>query len=123
MQTYLMIALGGILGANLRFVVSARAVERWGTAFPYGTFLINVTGSFLLGIFVALIPAGSTEARAFFATGFCGAYTTFSTFAFETVALHQRDEGRLALANVLGSATLCTVAAALGILLGQTITG
>jgi fluoride exporter len=123
MQTYLMVALGGIVGANLRFVVSTRAAARWGTAFPYGTLLINVTGSFLLGIFVTLIPAGSTQARAFFATGFCGAYTTFSTFAFETVALHQRDDGRLALANALGSALLCIGAAAGGILLGQAIVG
>jgi CrcB protein len=123
MQTYLLIALGSILGANLRFVLSTRAVARWGTAFPYGTLLINATGSFLLGLFVALAPSGATQARAFFATGFCGAYTTFSTFAFETVALGQRADRRAAFANALGSVVLCVGAAAGGGVLGRLIGG
>ena len=68
---------------------------------PWGTLLINITGSFLLGFFLAVPTLGTGAGRALLATGFCGGYTTFSTFAFETVALEERGAWRLAVANGL----------------------
>lgn len=122
-QTYLLIALGGAAGANARFVASTLAATRWGTRLPWGTLLINVTGSFLLGLFLAVPTLGTGTGRALLATGFCGGYTTFSTFAFETVALADGGGRRFAVANALVSVGLCLVAAlgggALGALVGR----
>lgn len=116
-QTYLLIALGGALGANARFV----AASRWGTRLPWGTLLINVTGSFLLGLFLAVPALGTGSGRALLATGFCGGYTTFSTFAFETAALAEEGERRFAVANALVSVGLCLLAAFGGGVLGSLV--
>ena len=122
-QTYLLIALGGAAGANARFIGATLAATRWGTRFPWGTLLINITGSFLLGLFLAVPSLGTGAGRALLATGFCGGYTTFSTFAFETVALAEGGARRLAAANALLSVGLCLLAAfgggALGALTGR----
>ena len=75
---YASIAVGAMLGANLRYVVANWATDRWGADFPYGTFLINVTGAFVIGVFLALISDRLTVNplwRLFFATGFLGGYT------------------------------------------------
>ncbi len=79
---YLVIGLGGFVGANARYVVAQWAAQRWGTQFPYGTFIINITGSFILGFFQILVSnfAWSDNWRLLIAIGFVGAYTTFSTF-------------------------------------------
>lgn len=121
MGTVVLIALGGAAGANARFVVSMVAARRWGTSFPWGTLLINATGSFLLGLFLALPTLGGGGARALLATGFCGGYTTFSTFAYESVALGGRGARVAAAANLLGSVILCVAAAALGGALGAAV--
>lgn len=122
-QTYLLIALGGAAGANARFVASTLAATHWGMRLPWGTLLINVTGSFLLGFFLAVPLLGTGTGRALLATGFCGGYTTFSTFAFEAVALADRGEWRFAVGNLLLSVVLCLLAAfgggALGALMGR----
>ncbi len=123
MQTYFLVTLGGIVGANARYAVSNLAAARWGVAFPYGTLLINITGSALLGFLLVALPLGAGGWRAILATGFCGGYTTFSTFAFETVALAERAQRRGALANAAGSVILCVGAAALGGLVGHALMG
>ena len=123
MPTYLLVALGGIVGANARYVVSQLAAARWGVAFPYGTLLINVIGSALLGLLLVALPLGAGGLRAILATGFCGGFTTFSTFAFETVALTGGGRWRGALGNALGSVSLCIGAAALGGLVGRALAG
>jgi len=125
-QTYLLIGLGAIVGANARYFLSAFAAGRWGTAFPYGTLLINATGSVALGFCLGIVAArfgNSDTARLLIATGFCGAYTTFSTFAFETLALSRERAHLPAVANALGSTVLGLVGAGVGLLLAGVLGG
>jgi fluoride exporter len=89
------VGLGGIFGANARYRVGLWATDRWGTSFPWGTLLINISGSFVLGFFMTLVTerfTGRPMSRLFVATGFLGAYTTFSAFTYETVRLIQHGE-------------------------------
>src|SRR5579871_2174316 len=95
------VGLGGFLGANARYLLGTFISERWGAAFPYGTFVINVTGSFILGFFMAYVQDRQwlePNIRLLFAVGFVGAYTTFSTFEYETMRLMQQGEMMLAMA-------------------------
>lgn len=119
MGAYILIGLGGMLGASARYVISVWAANHYGTSFPYGTFVINGSGSFLLGLFLTLISdhfGNGAEAQLFVATGFLGAYTTFSTFTYETMALLRQAELRRGLINVLGSTLVGVGGAAAGIL-------
>src|SRR5688500_5156915 len=102
----LAVSLGGILGANTRYLVSLYVAERLGAAFPYGTLLINVSGSLVIGFFLTL----ATERfsidplwRLFFATGFLGAYTTFSSYTFEAAQLIRDGAFGLAFLYLFGS--------------------
>jgi CrcB protein len=110
-MTYLAISVGAVLGANARFLVGLWVADRLGTAFPYGTFVINVTGSFLIGLVLTL----STDRlvpdwfRPLLAIGFLGAYTTFSTFSYETLALVQDGAIARALMNVVASVSVAFV--------------
>ena len=82
---YLLIGLGGFLGANARFIVAGWVERMLGLGFPYGTFIINVSGSFCLGLLTGLLshrPLDFLQHRLFFAVGFLGAYTTFSSFSY-----------------------------------------
>ncbi len=124
MRTFLLIGLGGALGAWARWAVSGAIAARWGTAFPLGTFLVNASGSFAIGFFLTLVAArasGGADARALVATGFLGAYTTFSTFSFETVALLRAGEILTALGYVAASLLLGLAATAAGILLARAL--
>lgn len=125
-MTYVLIGLGGFLGANARYALSVWAAGRFGTAFPYGTLIINISGSFLMGIVLTLIASrfpGAANARLLMATGFLGAYTTFSTFAYETLALLRQRDWRGGLLNYVGSVMLGAAAAALGIGLTHRLLG
>jgi CrcB protein len=111
------IGCGGFLGANARYVVGLLVGAAWGMSFPWGTLLINVSGSFALGLFVTFIMkrhAGAPALRAFVATGFLGAFTTFSTFSHEAVQLMLAGSTLPALAYVAGSLILGLGAAAAG---------
>ena len=124
MIAMLWVGLGGFLGANARYLVSRWAAQRFGTAFPYGTFIINITGSFVLGFFLAFIeqrPWVHPTARLLFSIGFVGAYTTFSTFTFESIALIERGELLLAGINLVGSVTAGMAAVFAGIVLGRVV--
>lgn len=115
----LVVGMGGFIGANARYLVGGWVAQRWGAAFPYGTFVINVTGCFILGLFatLALRFAWSEYWRLLIAIGFVGAYTTFSTFEYETLRLiADGNRWRPALLNVMGSVTLGFAAAYLGVI-------
>lgn len=118
MGPYLLIALGGVAGANARYLVSTWAANRVVADFPYGTLLINASGSLLLGFFLTIVAGQGgleSDARFLVATGFLGAYTTFSTFAYETIALARRGAIRKSLINALGSAAAGIGGASAGI--------
>jgi CrcB protein len=109
----------GAVGAPVRYLVDGYIGDRTQGVFPWGTFLINVTGSLLLGILtgLALYHAFPNTPKVALGTGFCGAYTTFSTFTFETVRLIEEGAINEAFRNALASLATCTVAAAVGIAL------
>ena len=119
---YLVISLGGILGANARYLLGTWITERYGTSFPYGTLVINVSGSFVIGLFLTLIAERFVlhpNWRLFFAVGFLGAYTTFSTFSYESVVLLQNGGWRLGLGNLVGSVVLGPIAVVMGMVVAR----
>jgi fluoride exporter len=121
-QQLLAIAGGGALGAVLRFGMSSTIYRILGREFPYGTLAVNVLGSLLMGfLFVVLVErlAMSAEWRAALLIGLLGAFTTFSTFSFETLALIENGELLKAVANIVLSVLLCLAATWLGLSLGR----
>lgn len=116
---YLLIALGGALGSVARFAASGYVAQHFGETFPWGTLLVNVSGSFVIGFFNTLTspdgrafvgPAG----RQFFMTGVLGGFTTFSSFSLNTLNLARDGELTRAAGNAVGSLVLCLVAVWLG---------
>lgn len=120
---YLVVGLGGFIGANARYIIGGWVAQKWGTGFPYGTFIINVTGCFILGLFatLALQYAWSDHWRLLIAVGFVGAYTTFSTFEYETFQLVANGSVARAGANILASVMLGFFAAYLGVVAARLI--
>ncbi len=126
MERYLYIAAGAALGANARYLVGTWAGARWGAFFPYGTLMVNVTGSLLLGFLVALATDRvmlSPEVRLFLAVGFMGSYTTFSSYTVESLALLQAGALWPALLNILGNNVLGLGCAVLGFALARMLGG
>jgi CrcB protein len=108
--SYAAVALGAAIGGGMRWFASELAHGWLGTGFPWGTLFVNVTGSFAIGCYAALVgPAGRLRAgprqRLFVMTGICGGYTTFSAFSLETLALLQAGSIALASLNAAGSVT------------------
>ena len=121
---YLVIAAGGVLGANARYLVGLYIADRFGTAFPYRTLLINVTGSLVIGFFLTLVSerlAADPLWRLFFATGFLGAYTTFSTYTYEVAVLLREGAYVPALIYLFGSVAAGMVGVFLGIAVAERI--
>jgi CrcB protein len=122
METLLLIGIGGFLGANVRYLVSTWAAQQFGVEFPWGTMIINFTGSLLLAVFVAWLTTHTAidpRVRLFLAIGFFGAYTTFSTFAVESVTLFQTGNWFGALSNLLGTYVVCMLGAFAGFAVGS----
>jgi CrcB protein len=122
--TYLWIALGGALGSVARYGCSSLVAGLFGETFPLGTLLINVVGSFVIGLFATLTgPDGrvmvSGDIRQFVTIGLCGGYTTFSSFSYQTLTLAQDGQYLRAGANVVGSMVLCLLAVWLGFAAAQ----
>jgi CrcB protein len=117
---FLLIGLGAALGANARYWVALWAAGRWGATFPYGTLIVNVSGSMLLGAILALSAERfhmSAHGRALLIVGFLGAYTTFSTYAVESVLLLQGRALWSGVLNILGNNLLSLLAALAGLAL------
>ena len=126
MLDYVLVMLGGALGTGARFWVSGFVAERAEAVFPLGTLIVNVTGSFAIGVFAAFTdPQGpflvSPRFRQFFMIGVCGGYTTFSSFSLQTLDLVRDGDWFKAGLNTLLSFVLCLAAAGLGRILALTI--
>lgn len=105
-MAYLWIALGAVVGASARYFLSGYIAKSFASSFPYGTLFINITGSLLLGFFLVLTGERllvDARWRLLVAIGFCGSYTTFSSYAFETFALFEQGQWVLLGWNVLAS--------------------
>jgi len=119
MRLYLWIMAGSALGGGARFFVSGLVANWFGGTFPWGTFVVNGTGSFMIGFFATLTdPDGRVfvggTGRQFFMTGICGGYTTFSSFSLQTLNLARDGEWQRAGANTVGSVVVCLAAVWLG---------
>lgn len=126
MLSYLWVSLGGAVGTAARYWISGFVAQRYGETFPYGTLVVNITGSLLVGLFAALTdPDGrllvSPSFRQFFMIGICGGYTTFSSFSLQTLALVHDGEWFRAAANTVASFALCLFAVWLGYFSGAMI--
>lgn len=119
---YLAIALGGAIGACLRFAISEWMLHLFGRAFPFGTLLVNILGSFVIGLLYGLLLSEQIAPnpwRIFIGIGILGAFTTFSTFSMDTVLLLQQGDWLKAVANVVLNVVLCLTLAWLGLKLGS----
>jgi fluoride exporter len=122
---FLIVALGAALGANARYLLGLWAASRFGVSFPYGTLIVNVAGSFLLGFFVAVTTERlsiSTETRLLLIVGFFGSFTTFSSYAVESLTLLRVSGWWSAFLNIAGNNLLALTAALLGSLASR-VTG
>ena len=121
-QPWLLVALGGAIGATLRYGVWRLTVALFGGTWPVGTAIVNVVGSLLLGLIVGLGPKGlPPEVRAFAATGILGAFTTFSTFSVESASLAQRGDVTAAIGNVVVNTVLGISDAVIGLWLARAV--
>jgi CrcB protein len=116
--------VGAVLGANLRYFLSRLVAKLISTNFPYGTLIINVTGSLLLGFFLTWTTErvlADPRWRLLIAIGFCGSYTTFSSYAFETIAYFEQGHWALFATNILANNVLCLAAVIAGAALARGI--
>ena len=125
-ETYLAVAAGGAIGTVGRYFLSGVVANAFGETFPWGTLIINVTGSFVIGLFAVLTgPDGrylvGSVTRQFVMIGLCGGYTTFSSFSIQTLNLVRDGEWLYAGWNIIGSVILCLLFVWIGAALGGEI--
>jgi fluoride exporter len=120
---YFVVGIGGFLGAIARYVVAVYIAGRYGVRFPYGTFVINMSGCFLIGFIVTLLArtTASQYWRYLIPIGFIGAYTTFSTFEYETLRAVQDGQFTIGLLNVALSVVVGFIAVWAGAAIGRVI--
>jgi fluoride exporter len=124
LKDFLAISLAAIVGANLRYLFSRLAVRELGPVFPYGTLAINLIGSFIVGFFVVWTTERvlvDPRWRLLVVVGFCGSFTTFSSYAFESMSLFERGQWALMLANILSNNLLCLGGALAGMALARAL--
>jgi len=122
----IVVALGGAIGSVARYGVGAVAAQLLGAAFPWGTLLVNLSGSFLISLVMHVALAGtaiSLELRIFLTTGIMGGYTTYSSFNYETLALINQRAYGLAGLNVAATVVGCFLAGVLGLAAGRALAG
>jgi len=125
MMQLTVIALGGALGAVSRFLLSGLVDGLAGKGFPYGTLVVNVIGSFLIGVALVwfMTRTDSSLTRDAVVVGFLGSLTTFSTFSIQTLTLFQTGAVEKAMLNILVSVVVCIAASAVGILCARSVVG
>jgi len=126
MSRFFWICLGGAAGTGARYLLSGWALQALGAGFPYGTFVVNVLGSFCVGLImqVGLATAWmSPTLRLALTTGVMGGFTTYSTFNYETIRYIQDGAWRLALGNVAATLAVCLAAGFAGVALGRSLFG
>jgi CrcB protein len=124
LQTVLLISLGAMVGANLRYFVGQQIARIIPSTFPYGTLVINLSASFILGFFLIWTTErviADPRWRLLVAVGFCGGYSTYSAYAFETLGLFERGHWLAGGMNVVAMNVLCFVAVALGAVIARAI--
>ncbi|MBK8575075.1 MAG: fluoride efflux transporter CrcB [Elusimicrobia bacterium] len=121
-KSYLLVAVGSALGGVARVALSGGIYRRWGTSFPWGTLVVNLVGCFLIGVFFSWAEIRlrlSPAARLFLMAGFCGGFTTFSTFALETTQLMRAGAPAAAIVYAIGSAVLGVALFWMGSVMGR----
>lgn len=124
MKDFLAISVAAIVGANLRYLLSRLAAKEFGPAFPYGTLAINIVGSFIVGFFVIWTTERvlvDPRWRLLVVIGFCGSFTTFSSYAFDSMSFLDHGQWGLMLANVLANNLLCLGGALAGMALARVL--
>ena len=121
MQAFLLVGLGGAIGAMGRYGVSVLVGHFWRTSFPFATVIINVVGSLAMGLLVGwlarTLPEGQQDIRLFVAVGILGGFTTFSAFSLDVITLLERGETAAALGYILASVIVSVVALFVGLLI------
>jgi fluoride exporter len=123
-KDFLAISVAAIVGANLRYLLSRLAARELGLLFPYGTLAINIVGSFIVGFFVIWTTERvlvDPRWRLLVVIGFCGSFTTFSSYAFETMAYFEQGQWALMLANIFSNNLLCLGGALAGMALARVL--
>jgi fluoride exporter len=123
-KDFLAISVAAIVGANLRYLISRLAAREFGPVFPFGTLAINIVGSFIVGFFVIWTTERvlvDPRWRLLVVIGFCGSFTTFSSYAFETMAYFEQGQWGLMLTNVFSNNLLCLGGALAGMALARAL--
>jgi fluoride exporter len=124
LKDFLAISVAAVLGANLRYLLSRFAMKEFGPVFPYGTLIINILGSFIVGLFVTWTTERvlvDPRWRLLVVVGFCGSFTTFSSFAYESMSFFEQGQWGLMLANIFSNNLLCLGGVLAGIALARAL--
>ncbi|SER49855.1 camphor resistance protein CrcB [Streptomyces sp. yr375] len=119
-MNWLVVVVGGMIGAPLRYLTDRTVQARHDSVFPWGTFVVNITGCLILGTLTGAADI-TPDLRLFLGTGLCGALTTYSTFSYETLRLTETGAGLYAAANAAASVVVGLGAAFAGVAIGQTV--